>query len=375
VAAAILMLLPTRTCLAQADTAAAHIDHAHELIAQGKTQEAIAEYEAAVALSPANEEAQGNLGVLEFFANRCSDALPHLNAALSLNASEPRIRALAGICERRQGQSEEAERNLTAALPLLPNPKLHNMILSNLAEIVYARGELPLAATYIAELMKNEPTDPDVLYLAFRIYNDLADSARDKLTIAAPTSGRIHLLMAEEFIKAGDAASAVHQYELALRQDPTFAGVHFELGEALLKESLAEDSLTRATAELQLALKEDPRNAAAEAKLGFIESFRGHAALAEEHDRRALSLNPDQLEALLGLAQILRERGEKDKAAEFLTRASAASPLDETIHLQLAQLDRQLGRQDDAAREMKLFKEIHDLKSKSSLADARRAPE
>jgi Tfp pilus assembly protein PilF len=361
--------------VAQADTAAAHIERAHRLIAEGKTQQAIDEYAAAVAVAPANEEAQGNLGVLEFFANRCPDALPHLNAALSLNASEPRLRALAGICEKRQGQSEEAERNLAAALPLLPNPKLHNLVLTNLAEIEYARGELAQAADHIAELMKSEPGDPDVLYLAFRIYNDLADSARDKLAIAAPESGRIHLLMAEEFIKAGDAASAVHQYELALKQDSTFSGVHFELGEALLKESLAEESLTRATAELQLALKEDSRNAAAEAKLGFIESFRGHAALAEEHDRRALALDPDQLEALLGLAKILRERGENGKAAELLARASVVSPLDETIHLQLAQLDRQLGRQEDADREMKLFKEIHDVKSKSSLADARRSAE
>jgi len=373
--AAIQMLLLAATALAQVDTATVHIDRAHHLIAQGKTQQAIAEYEAAVAMEPANEEAQGNLGVLEFFANRCSAALPHLNAALGLNASEPRIQALAGVCEKRQGQNEDAERNLVAALPQLPNPKLHNMILSNLAEIEYTRGELSQAATYIEELMKSEPSDPDVLYLAFRIYNDLADSARDKLTIAAPESGRIHLLMAEEFIKAGDASSAVHQYELALKQDSSFAGVHFELGEALLKESLAESSLTRATAELQLALKEDPRNAAAEAKLGFIESFRGHAVLAEEHDRRALSLNPSQLEALLGMAQILRERGENDKAAEFLARASVVSPLDETIHLQLAQIDRKRGLQEEAGREMKLFKEIHDLKSRSSLTDARRAPE
>lgn len=369
------MLLLTGMGLAQADTAAPHIERAHRLIAQGKTEQAVAEYQAAVAIDPANEEAQGNLGVLEFFANRCSDALPHLSAALSLSASEPRIRALAGICEKRQGQSEEAEQNLAAALPLLPNPKLHNMVLSNLAEIEYARGELPRAAASMEELMKSAPEDPDVLYLAFRIYNDLADSARDKLTIVAPESGRIHLLMAEEFIKAGDASSAVHQYELALKQDPSFAGVHFELGEALLKESLAESSLARATAELQLALKEDPRNAAAEAKLGFIEDFHNHPALAEEHDRHALTLNPDQIEALLGLAKILRERGENGKAAEFLARASVVSPLDETIHLQLAQLDRQLGKQEDAGREMKLFKEIHDLKGKSSLADARRAPQ
>jgi Tfp pilus assembly protein PilF len=126
---------------------------------------------------------------------------------------------------------------------------------------------------------------------------------------------------------------------------------------------------------LQLALKEDPRNAAAEAKLGFIEGHRGHSDLAEERYRSALALNPDQLEALLGLGAILRDRGEYEKAAELYARASRTDPLDESIHFRLAQIDRQLGRAVDAEREMKLFKEIRDLKSKSSLADARRAPQ
>lgn len=141
-----------------------------------------------------------------------------------------------------------------------------------------------------------------------------------------------------------------------------------------MKESLGDDSLARATAELQLALKEDPRNAAAEAKLGFIEGDLGHAAPAEKHYRRALALNPDQLEVLLGLGGILRERGEYEKAAELYTRASLNDPLDESIHFRLAQIDRQLNRKADADHEMKLFKEIRDLKSKSNLADARRAP-
>jgi Flp pilus assembly protein TadD len=367
-----LVFLSVRS-LPQVGTAASHIEQAHRLIAQGDTKAAIAEYEAATMADPSSLEAQGNLGVLQFFANQCDVALPHLKAALTLNPAEARVQALLGICQKRAGQAQEAERNLTAALPLLSNPKLHLLILSNLAQIEYARGELEQASSSIAELMKNEPEDPDVLYLAFRIYNDLADSARNKLTIVAPDSGKIHLLMAEEFIKAGDAPHAISQYELAIKADPGALGVHFELGEAHLKESLGEDSLGRATAELQLALKEDPRNAGAEAKLGFIEGYRSHPAAAEVHYRRALTLNPDQLEALLGLGGILRERGDLAKAAELYTRASLSDPLDETIHFRLAQIDRQLGKKADADHEMKLFKEIRDLKGKSSLTDARRA--
>ena len=283
-------------CLGQTGPSAIHIQKAHQLISEGKTDAAIAEYQAAVAAEPSNAEAQANLGVLQFFAQDCSSALPHLTAALTLSPSEARLQALVGVCQKRQGHVEEGEANLKAALPLVANPKIHTLILSNLVEIEYSRGDVLEAAANISELMKGDAPGPDVLYLAFRIYTDLANSARDGLAIVAPDSARMHLLIAERFIKAGDATMAIHQYEEALAKDPSLLGVHYELGQALLKQSLDENSLKRATAELQLALKEDPRNAGAEGKLGVIEVFRGHADQAEEHFVRAISLKADQVE-------------------------------------------------------------------------------
>ncbi len=359
-------------CLAQTGTGASHIQRAHQLISEGKTDAAIAEYEAAVAAEPSNAEAQANLGVLEFFAQDCARALPHLTAALTLNQSEPRLQALVGICQKRQGHVEEAESNLNAALPRVANPKIHNLILSNLVEIEYSRGDVQQAAANISELMKSDTPGPDVLYLAFRIYTDLADSARDSLAIVAPDSARLHLLIAERFIKAGDATMAIRQYEQALTRDPSLLGVHYELGQAYLKQSLDESSLKQATTELQLALKEDPRNAGAEGKLGVIEVFRGHADLAEAHFVRAISLKADQVDALSGLGNILHERGDNAKAAEYYARASLAEPLDEAIHYRLAQIYRELGRKADAEHEMTLFVQIRNLKSKSSLDQQRR---
>ena len=359
------------------DPAATHIQQAHRLIAEGKTQAAIAEYQAAVAADATNPEAQTNLGVLQFFANDCSNALPHLLAARKLSASQSgesgaRIQALAGICQKRAGELEIAEGNLSAALPLVENPKIHALILSNLVDIEYARGDVQRASRDIGELTEGDPDNPDVFYLAYRIYSDLAESAKNQLTILGPDSARIHLLIAEEFIKAGDATSAVHQYELAIAKDASLTGVHFELGEALLSESLSEESLSRASSEFELALKQDPRNAGAEGKLGVVEGLRGNTALAEKHYTRALSLKPDQLDALLGLGGIFRDRGDSAKAAEFYARAVKGAPLDESIHLRLAQTYRELNKRADADREMKLFEQIKNLKSKSSLTEARR---
>jgi Tfp pilus assembly protein PilF len=359
-------------CVAQGGSSEPHIRRARQFASEGKPEAAMVEYEAVVAVEPSNLEAQGNLGVLQFFDNDCSKALPHLTAALTLDPSLARVQALVGICQRRQDHLEEAEHNLTAALPLVADPRIHVLILRNLIEIETARGDMLQASVNVAELTKSDPLSPDALYLAYRIYTDLADSARNALTVAAPDSARMHLLTAERFINSGDATMAIQQYQEALAKDPSLLGVHYELGEAILQESVNKDPLDRATTELQLAIKEDPRNAGAEAKLGFIEGTRGNSKLAEAHYTRALSLKPDEFNALVGLGNILRARGENEKAAEYLSQASKIDAMDDSLHYQLARIYRDMGRKADAEQEMKLFATIRNLKTKTSLADQQR---
>jgi Tfp pilus assembly protein PilF len=359
-------------CIAQTGGAEAHIQRARQLIVEGKPEAAIVEYEAALAADPSNLEVAGNLGVLQFFANDCSKALPHLTAALTMDSSQARIRALVGICQRREDHLDDAEKNLTAALPLVTNPKIHVLILSNLIEIDYARGELQQASAYVTDLTQSDPSNPDALYFAYRIYSDLADSARNTLTVLAPDSARVHLLTAERFINAGNASLAIRQYQEALAKDPSIMGVHYELGEAILQNSTDEDSLNRATVELQLALKEDARNAGAEAKLGYIAKLHGNSGLAEVYYTRALSIKPDEFNALVGMGGILRDRGENEKAAEYFSQASKLDAMDDSLHYQLAQIYRHMGKKEAEEEEMKLFATIRDLKSSASVVDRQR---
>ena len=362
------LLLPPHISPAQTSA-----QRAAQLLREGKLDQAILEYKQAVAQDPSNVEAQGNLGVLQFFQNQYGEALPHLQTALSADPSLVRIQALAGICQKKQGQIEEAERNLAAALPRITEVKIQILVLSNLAQIYYAKGDLEQASATIGELKKIDPDDPDVQYMAYRIYSDLADSAHDALTLLAPDSARMHQLTAERFINAGDATMAIQQYEKALALDPNLPGVHYELGEAVMQESVNPAALDRAEKELKLALAEDHRNAGAEAVLGQVEKLRGHTAAAEELFNKALAINPNEFNALVGLGDAARQRGETDKAVEYLSRASQIDPMDDAIHFQLSQIYRNAGRKADADRELKLFTEIRGLKKKSDLGQQQRA--
>lgn len=69
----------------------------------------------------------------------------------------------------------------------------------------------------------------------------------------------------------------------------------------------------------------------AEWRLGYANTLRsqGWAAEAEEQYRAVLNLAPRQTEALINLAALLAQRGEKDEALEHLLRLVAIKPRNE----------------------------------------------
>jgi tetratricopeptide (TPR) repeat protein len=301
-----------------------HMEMAERLLAMGKTQAAAREFQAILAMDPKNIDARVDLGVVAFFQHNCRLAVPNLKMAVSLEPSLSKPRALLGLCEQQQGNSDEAANDLITSLPNLGHGKLATLVGSSLIEIYYQKGELNRAASFVAELQRASPTDPDVLFMAYRIHTELAERARDTLALVAPDSARMHELMAD----------AIAQYEKALAKDPALPGVHYELGEAILQTSTSGDALERAEHELKLALTENPNNAGADAKLGRIALLRRNVDQARRCYQRALLLDPNQIDALKGMADIYTSQSDSGPALKCLLRASQAAPLDDSVHYQ-----------------------------------------
>lgn len=326
------------------------------------------EFQSILARDPENIDARANLGVLEYFQHDCGLAIPNLRKALSQRSSLFKIQALLGLCEKQEGDSDRAARDLDQALPHLDGWKLMKLAGSQLVEIYYQKNDLNRAADVLAKLQRDHPTDVDILFMAYRVHTELAERARDTLALVAPDSARMHQLMAEQFVNMGDAADAIAQYEKALAKDPTLPGIHYELGEAMMQHSASADSLERAEREFSAALEENPKNAGAVAKLGRIAFSLGNVTRAEQDYQRALSLQADQTDALKGMAEIFGRRGQKEQAIEYLLEARKSAPFDETICYRLATLYRELGRTSDASQEMARFEKLRAIKNGSSLA-------
>ncbi len=102
---------------------------------------------------------------------------------------------------------------------------------------------------------------------------------------------------------------------------------HFKNGQGLFEEhDDSGDALLEAEREFQLALKADPRFAAAQAYLGLIALEAEHKEEARTIFEKALRMDANCAEARVGLAQLAMGRAQWMEAIELLRRAVSGAP-------------------------------------------------
>jgi tetratricopeptide (TPR) repeat protein len=170
-------------------------------------------------------------------------------------------------------------------------------------------------------------------------------------------------VIAERLVNGGDLSHAIEHYRKALQIDPRLPGVHFELGEAVLQSS-PHDPATQAEAarDFEAAEAIDGDAAKAECGLGGIALSQSDLDRAFTHYQRAYKLNPNEVEAQLGLARLLMMKEQPKEAVNYLRTAIQADPLNSEAHYRLASAYNRLHMYDQAEKEMNLFQEIKTTK-------------
>lgn len=346
-----------------AEQAKLHSQRAHQLLSEKKPELAAKEFTAVLTADPNNLDARANLGVLLFFEGRYSEAEPHLHATVDQEPDLTRIRALLGMCERRLGKTDAARADLEAAVSKLDDPKIKVQVGLELIEIDIASEDLTKAATVVEMLRQSAPTDPRVLYAAYRIYTDLAGVALLSLSVAAPESGQMYQAMAHGLVRERDINGAIMDYRKALAANPNLPGIHYELAEAL---HASPDLKLRAEAEQEyrLAVAANASDEKAITKLGDLTADKGDLAGAERYYKQALALAPNNADALQGLARVYTERNDSASALPLLERVVAADPTNVQAHYRLSAVYRKLNRPDDAKRELQAYQKYKDMKEK-----------
>jgi len=359
-----LALMGAQTATSRAAAIHEHLQKATEYLKANDPNSAAKEFNAVLALDPKNAEAYANLGVIAFFHHEYQNAADYLRKALAIDPSLVKTQALLGLSEWRLGQPS-AQALLEKSFPKLKDKNLQIQVGLELADIHYQKGDLEGTASTMRSLVDLDPDNIEILYMAQRVYAELADDTLNKLAILAPGSARMQQVIAEHLINAGDLKGATEHFKKALEINPRLPGVRYELAEAILESAPNEAQVqAQAEEELETAVKLDGDSAKAECLFGRIADRRGEADNAYAHYERAFALNPGEVEAQMGLGRLLASKEKPQEAMKYFRMAVQADPLNGEAHYRLASVYRILQMKDESKKEVQLYQEIKKAKDR-----------
>ena len=175
------------------DNFVVHYNLGNELAAQGKFDEAIAQYSEALRINPAHAEVHYNCGNALARLGKHQDAIWHYQRALQLKPNFAEAHNNLGVTLEQQGRLNEAFVHYSRAIQLNPEyEEAHN----NLAGLLAAQGKLDEAIAHYSKALRIKPEH---------------GNARVQLAIA--------------YLRTGQTEKAIQQYRTALHFRPDWPGV------------------------------------------------------------------------------------------------------------------------------------------------------
>ncbi len=217
-------------------------ERAWELAGQGRYQEAITQWQAALAMNPDDARAQNNLGFALAREGRLDEAMAHWKTALELNDDYPEVHKNLGMALLGAGAPADAIPHLRKAAEAAPRD----------ADLVYNLG--------LACLEAGQPGEAIVQFEAVLRLQPKDAQAHNDLGVALLQNRRLE--------------EAVVHFRQAVRIDGSFAQGYFNLGNALYQQRDAAGALEQWRHALALAVQQG--------KTALADALRSRIALAEK---------------------------------------------------------------------------------------------
>jgi tetratricopeptide (TPR) repeat protein len=327
---------------------------------QGDFATAIQGFERLTKLAPGIAEFHADLGMAYYSGGRFRDALAPCRQALKLKPTLTAARYFLGLSLAESGQCREALAYLEKDYPRIPDPQLKHVMGTNALRCAMALGQSDKAIDFVRWLSRDFPDDPDVLYLSTHVHSELSTRASQRLLRTAPSSYQAHQLNAEVKELQGKEREAIEEYRKVLAAHPQLTGIHYRLGRLLLAGPEGPSRLDEARREFEQELRLDTGNAGAEYELGEMARRARQWNDAIEHFRHAAQLDPEFVEALIGLGKALVSAGRAPEALAPLEAAAKHSPDNPVAHYQLSFAYRRLGREEEAKKEFAAYQAAHE---------------
>ncbi len=304
--------------------------------AQGKYDQAIVKYKAALALRPDTPAALNNLALMYYEVHDYPDAY---KTATGVWEQHPELKAAALITGLAAIQMNRPQDAIAPLERLIAADHRNRDALLGLASAQLALGNLAKAVETYERETDYLPNDFTAWYGKAICYERMAESASKKLAQIPGGAAYSKRLLGEYLQSAGDEKLAREAFgEAALASDSPAARAQYETARRLADKS-------RNAFERMVALAPDSWQT--EVFLGDVDRQHGKLLSALAHYKKAAQTEPQNAAALLGMGTAYWELGDFDEASECLRQTLNLNPGAEQAVFELGNIA--VRRHDDTA--------------------------
>jgi tetratricopeptide (TPR) repeat protein len=339
------------------DDLAQHKARAEQALRVNDRATAEKEFRAMLSIDPQDSEAWTGLGVLLYGSGNAVEAGKALQTAITIDPNARRAELFLGL-------SEADLHNCSKAMPILlkyfaEEPVGNLQRLTGLAVLSCNSGTGDTMAVVQTALRLKQlyPADADVLYASAELYTQLWNQSAGELLAKHPDSYRVHQLAAEVYEAQKNYDQAIREYSLALAANPKLQQMHYRIGQLYLQQG-APDADEKAMEQFGLEKLVDPESAVSDLAMAEIYRHQHNLDQAKPLYEEASRLDPQLVEAKVGLAQVLLDQHQTDAAVRDLTAVIAEHPDNAQAHYALMLAYRKEGKLPEAAEQMATFKQL-----------------
>ena len=313
------------------------------LIQEHKYEDAVKLQRTVVKYHPDDLEASIDLFRMLVLANHIDEARPMGPKLLAARPHDPQVLYYNGVVQRAVGDYPAAKKLLEEAVALQPDffySRYH------LGLVLVLLHEYPEAKVNLEKAIALGDTQPEVhfeLAKALRGLGEMDRATQEMKTYQNMMKQEETRLEAVEAAAQGDAAlrdgkaaEAVTHYKDAVQAEADNANFHYKLAIALH----ATSDTTAEKAQLEEAVKLDPKLAGAHNALGILLTTSGDVQGAVAQFRAAAESAPNWVDAWINLAAESAEAGQFPEARQAVSRALSLDPSNQ----QAKELSDQLAR-------------------------------
>src|SRR5579863_5470393 len=357
-----LSLVVSALVSAQSDAASAEFAQASADMRAGNLDAAATGFTAVIQQTPTFAEAHFNLGLVNQERGRYEEAIGNFQKALALKPHLHGANFFIGITEFRLNHLDKAHAAVAKETVSYPKDASAWMWLG---VVCLAQDKPEEAAGALDKAAKLKPDDQDILYHRGRAHLLVSKNSYAEMFKIDPQSWRVHRVLAQANAEADRHVEAIAEYEAAIKLAPTQPGLHEELG----SEYRNANKITDAQEAFRRELEIDPQNVLARYKLGAIAVEQGDGAKGKELIEAAQREKPSlvHMDYNLGRAEMLL--GNDAAAAnhfESTVKTDTTAEVVEQAWYQLGIIYRRQHRMDDARSAMATFQKLKDEVAENS---------